>query len=613
MSYGDTKIVINSITYDNNSNNILVGVRKHDFTEDSQTAEVELNNADRRFTSLNLRGLTAVISYDRGSGYVATPTLTVVTQDDITAGGQYHTVLSLIGVPDLLKEDKASKEYLHARTDAKTVQDLITEVLSGTAVATTVTAEQLTMGSYYNLYGGDKIAVGQSKLIKDKTVSTISFSLKKVGSPTGDITFYMRPAAIEGVGGWSWTESKVLGDASTLSTSVAWKTVTLDTSKYVDDQVVLYCEYQGGDSSNYVAIGYSSSGVAEGEYLGVLYATGDWQYYDDLDCGYKYGYSVAGVDCFTQRTAITPDFTGSATDALIDVYTPGDAFKIAEGESRADVIDKLLEWTSSYKRIESDGVMYFFVIPTSGNSYTSAKGDFYSHVNRKGLVVPNKIVVKSYDYEGDGYTGSATSAASYALLPITGSPVRAYVSGTTQANALAAAIIGRLEVNSQSGSATVYPANYEQIWNYVTVTNTWNGSTTTGNIAYLSIVSMGGRFEEFYSFGKQARRGISGLVPRREVKLEPVFGDDTVLKWGMIKGIFEAINDDSDDQWKVFNIIEGILEHMGVKVDAIDNDLSNNITKYLDGQVEGLSVFLSGVMQKLQVTEQLRIPVFPKE
>ena len=108
MAFGDTKIVINSITYDDNSNNILVGVRTHPETEDSQTAVVVLNNADKWFTSLNLRGLTAVISYDYGAGYVASPALAVMTQDDITSNGNYQTVLSLVGLPDLLDTDTAS-------------------------------------------------------------------------------------------------------------------------------------------------------------------------------------------------------------------------------------------------------------------------------------------------------------------------------------------------------------------------------------------------------------------------------------------------------------------------------------------------------------------------
>ncbi len=680
MAFGDTKIVINSLTYDNHSNNILVGVRKHSETEDSQTAEVVLVNADQRFTALNLRGLTAVISYDYGSGYQATPTLTVMTQDDITSGGQYQTVLTLVGIPDLMSEDKASKNYNHPRTSTKTVKDLLTEVLDGTAVQDSVTEEQTTMlgstsapitayatsdagtktevtsaghglsngdaviisgttsyndtwaieqvatdtfviptafvaddGSsrwrkppFYNFDGtGDDLhGVGQSRFIRDTTVTTISFYLKKVGSPTGDVTFFMRPTD------FSWSVSKVLGDASTLSTSAAWKTVTLDTARYVNDEVILYCEYQGGASSNYVAIGYSSSAVAVGEELGLLYATGDWQYYSDQDCGYKFGHNVDGVDCFTHTTSRTATYDSEST--LMDTYQPGDAFKIKEGESKLDVVNKLLGYVSDLKRVESDDAVHFFTTPASGNSYTSDKGEFYTHANRKALVVPNKIVAKSYD-EDDGYEGSATSAESFALLPITGVPVRAYLTGSSQGNDVAAAVIARLEVNSQVGSDLVPMNNYEQIWNYVTVTNNWNGSITTGNIAYLNRVSIGGQFQQFFSFGRQAKKGIAGMAPRREVKLEhPPITDDSIIKWGDIKELFNIIDENTDDIYRRLNIIFTVLEHLGVKVDATDNDLSNNVEKLLEGQVDSFSILVDGIVQRLQVTESLKIPGFPK-
>ena len=599
--YGDTKIVINSITYDNYSNNILVGVRKNQETEDSQTAEVVLDNAGKRFTNLNLRGLTAIISYDEGSGLTAIPTLTVVTQDDITSGGNYQTVLSLVGIPDLLAEDKASKEYIHNPTDIKTVKDLLTEVLDGTAVASTVTAEQATTDSYFNMYEGSIILVGQFLHIKERTVSSIQFYLKKTGSPTGDIIFYMRPTDE------SWLETKVLGDASTLTTSGVWYEATLDTPRAVDEDVTIYCYFPDGDSSNYVQVGYNSTSVVSGEYLGLRYASGEWNLYEALDCGYKYSYSEAGVDCFAHTTSYTATFDSESS--LMDTYQPKGDFTIDEGESRLDVVNRLLDYVSDFKRIESDDQPHFFTIPTSGNSYTSDKGEFYSHSNRKALVIPNKQVVKSVDFETDGYTGSATSAASYALLPISGSPIRAYVSGSSQAQDVAEAVIVRLEVNAQVGSSNVPMNNYEQIWNYVTVNNTWNGSTTTGNIAYLNRVSMNGRFYQFFSFGRQGRKGIAGMSPKREVKLEQAQRDDTTLKWGMIRGLFEIIDENTDDIYERLNIIFEILENMGVKVDAMNSDLSDNIDNLLDEKVETLKLYIAGVVERWHVTKELIIPV----
>ncbi len=607
MTYGDTKVVINSITYDNFSNNILVGVRKHPETEDSQTAEIVLNNADKRFTDLNLKGLTAVISYDQGSGLTATPALTVVSQDDITSVGRYQTVLSLVGIPDLLEEDKASKAYIHDATNTKTVKDLLTEVFDGTAVASTVTAEQATTDSFFNMYEGSIILVGQILHIKSRTVSSIQFYLKKVGSPTGDVIFYLRPLDE------SFLESKVLSDASALTTDGVWYEATFDTPRAVDEDVSIYCAYQDGDSNNYVAIGYNSTGVVAGEYLGLRYAVGEWNLYNgkngtpNLDCGYKYSYSGAGVDCFTHTTSYTAVFDSESS--LMDTYQPRDSFEIKEGESRLDVVTKLLDYVSDLKRIESDNQPHFFTTPSSGNSYTSDKGEFYTHGNRKSLVIPNKIVVKSFD-DADGFEGSATSAASFALRPITGSPVRAYVTDNAQAQSVAEAVILRLEVNAQVGSSSVPMTNYEQIWNYVTVTNKWNGSTTTGNIAYLNRFSMGGHFQQFFSFGRQEKKGIAGMTPKREVKLEPTIPVDTTLKWNMISGLFEIIDENTDDIYERLNIIFAILENLGVKVDAINSDLSDNVDDLLDEKVETLSLYIAAVIERLHVTKELIIPVY---
>ena len=614
MSFGDTKIVINSITYDNHSNNILIGVRKNPETEDSQTAEVVLANADQRFTNLNLRGLTAVLSYDfgDGNGYTAMPTLTVMYQTDITSNGTYQTVLSLVGIPDLLAEDKASKDYQHDVSDTKTVKDLLTEVLSGVAVDTELTASQATIDAYYNMHNGGIINVGQTLFIRKRTVKSIQFYLKKVGNPTGNIQFYMRPTD------YGWTESKSLGDASDLSTSAAWKTITLDTERAVDDEVYIYCDYSGGqaplldddgtvlDEGDYVAIGYSSTAVVADEKLILQYAEGGWNVFQDQDCAYKYTYDAEGIDCFTHTTSITATFDSEGS--LMDTYQPGKSFKISEGEAKLDVVNRLVDYTGDYKRGESDGAVHFFTIPTSGNSYTSDKGEFYTHTNQKALVVPNKQVVKSFD-DDDGFEGSATSAASYALRQISAAPLRAYVASNAQAASVAAAIISRLEVNAQVGSDSVPMNKYEQVWGYVTTTNNWNGSTTTGNIAYLNRVSMGGKFQQFFSFGRQAKRGIGGVSPKREVKTEEELLDESILKWGMVKNLFDIIDENTDDLYEKVNVIFLALEKIGVSVEFLDRGITfewvySTLMQFLSDYYS-----LGEVVPRWQVTEQLIIPV----
>jgi len=639
MAAGDTKVVINSVTYTNSDT--LIAITNHSETEDSQTADLLLNNSDKVFTALNLRGLAAVISYDYGSGYVATAPLTVITQDDTYINGRLLTTLHLLGIPDLLAEDKASKDVLTDAADTKTVKDMLTEVLDGTAVVGDAEVTQTTSDTDLNL-DGDIVGGGQVIYIQERTVKSLSFRLKKFGDPNGDITFFIRST------GPSETllVYKVWADANTLTTSYAWIKVTWTTPIYVNEEVRLYCTFTDGDASNYVAVEYNSASVVDDEYLAKLSSTAGWIDYADLDCAYKYEYQSAGVGCFAHCTALVATFdphgthtggthatimtdsaaafkvdaligqviynttdgsSGTITDnnattvtvvalaggsdnqweasdayiildALMDVYTPKAAFKIAEGESRLSVVNRLLSYTGEVKRVEDDGKVHIFVPIVSGTSYdasyTTAVGhNMYSSTKRKALVIPNKIVVKSYD-DDDGYTGSATSAASYALLPVSSQPIRATVSGNTQAASLAAAMITRLEVNAQKGSANVPMELFTQIWDYTYVNHVWRGDTDAGNVSYLNRQVAGGIFRIFFSFGRQTTKGVAGTQPKKEGWWpDEELPDETVLRWGMLKGIFDEITKAlvalDDDQTN----IEQFLADIGADVSKLDRDI----------------------------------------
>jgi hypothetical protein len=561
MANGDTKIVINSITYDDNSNNILIGIRSDEETEDSRNVVAVLDNSDKRFSSLNLEGLTATLSYDYGTGYTATSPLTVITQDDITSGGNYQTVLGLSGDMDMISEDNASADYNHHWSSTKTVKDLLTEILDGQPVEEDLTEENLTGtgdAGYYHLYDG----IGQRITINGRTVKTLSFWLKKTGSPTGNITFYIRDADDLTV-----YNSKVLANASTLTTSYVKYTVTFTTPVEITAPCYIYPEYTDGDISNYISVKSSATDVYANSWSALLPAAGAWTENTTTDCVFSYTYSYAGISVFEDCQEYTATY--DSDDSLIDTFMPVDAFKISEGESRLNVVNRLLDYTACYKRSEDDGEIHFFTKPTSGNEYTSNKGDFYNHANRKALVVPNKIIVKSYN-DSDGYSGSSTSAASFAKKPIIGSPVRAAVISDAQASSMAAAIISRLEVNSQVGSALVPMDNFEQIWNYVTVVNNWNGSTTTGNIAFISRRSIGGVFQQYFSFGRQAKRGIAGLKPKRDTRTQQEILDDTTLTWGKVKNIFSIIDENTDDIYDKLNTIFLNQQDIAKFIEALD-------------------------------------------
>ena len=76
--------------------------------------------------------------------------------------------------------------------------------------------------------------MGQRLTISDRLVSTLSFYLAKIGSPTGDVTFTIRRVSDDLV-----LVSKVMGDASVLPDDVApgptWKVVNFDIPIVVDE------------------------------------------------------------------------------------------------------------------------------------------------------------------------------------------------------------------------------------------------------------------------------------------------------------------------------------------------------------------------------------------
>jgi hypothetical protein len=130
---------------------------------------------------------------------------------------------------------------------------------------------------------------------------------------------------------------------------------------------------------------------------------------------------------------------------------------------------------------------------------------FFNKAYRKSLVMPNKIVVSSQTDDSTQYTGSATSAASFALLPVT-HPVTRTVASNNEAAAIATAIIGRLEREAESGSALV-PMNVgAELHDFVLVTDSRAGDYRTGNNGWLHrrYSSLKDKWEMSFGFGKSA-------------------------------------------------------------------------------------------------------------
>lgn len=100
----------------------------------NQKAEVVLDNSDDALTDINLKGFKGVISKgavtSAGKEYDASAPLWVIAQQFNSSPGKLDCTLSLIGIPNLLAEDRANAIYQPDETDTKTVKTLLTEIIT---------------------------------------------------------------------------------------------------------------------------------------------------------------------------------------------------------------------------------------------------------------------------------------------------------------------------------------------------------------------------------------------------------------------------------------------------------------------------------------------------
>ena len=112
-----------------------------------------------------------------------------------------------------------------------------------------------------NLRSGGATRAGQRLTITNRTVSKLSFPLKKNGSPTGNVTFTIRDLDD------NVDATKVLGDASALSATLNREEVTFDTPVFINEEVRILVEFSGGSAGNDVSCYATTSSVKAGEYF----------------------------------------------------------------------------------------------------------------------------------------------------------------------------------------------------------------------------------------------------------------------------------------------------------------------------------------------------------
>ena len=192
---------------------------------------------------------------------------------------------------------------------------------------------------------------------------------------------------------------------------------------------------------------------------------------------------------YTDYTAVTTTY--DSEDSIIDTFKPKDFFSVGVNENRFEKIKELLAYTGCKTRFRADGQMHILDPVTTGTTYDyeykfDVSGDhtFFSKGIRERFINPNKEIIASHLTDSNQYSGSSTSATSYALDPKIRTTYRR-VASNAEADAIAAALIEQTELASERGSITV-PMNVgQEVWDYVKVTDSRQNDTRTGNVQYI--------------------------------------------------------------------------------------------------------------------------------
>ena len=539
----------------------ILHIPAHEESEDNHTAQVVLSNADKYFNNKNLKGWNAVIEWGlettTGIEYSATAPLKIVNQTLSSDERGLFCYLTLMGIPNMISEDKASGDYINHKSSTKTVKTLLTEVVTATPTTSLWTEEQTlsdsTVAFKSTTFEGstyDVIGVGQRLSIPDRLVTKLAFRFQRTGLGA-DLTL--------GIYDWETEAELASGTISGLSIST-WNWYEVEFSTPVQINKVIDRNGEGGvyiaayqelpDSSNYISARYLSYDVKPNENLVLLQNTTpvfvEWA---DLEVAYRYAYIEDGIEVYSHCSSY--DVVFDSEDSLIDTYQPKDSFRIREGDSRLSIINRLLNYTECVKRWEDDGKLHVFVPVTSGTTYdfTSSLAEedhkFFSKSTRESLVIPNRIVVRSYEDDENQYSGEYTSTESYALLPKS-EFIRTRLTSDSQARDIAEARIKRLEVNSQRGSARI-PINVgAEVHDYVNIVDARLGDSRSGNIgslrrSYLANKSGPDAWSMQFSFGKVSIKGVMGTRPSLFEHTRPLqeIEDETVVRWGFLRDQFE--------------------------------------------------------------------------
>ncbi len=226
---------------------------------------------------------------------------------------------------------------------------------------------------------------------------------------------------------------------------------------------------------------------------------------------------------YTNYTSYTATY--DSEDSLVDSFKPKELFSVGENDSRLSKIKELLSLTGEKMIVKADSKVHFLNPTTTGTTYdyeyelaVSGEHTFFNKELRNRFVNPNKEVVKSHESHQPFYSGSDTSATSFALDPKTHT-TRLRLTSDAEGASIASAIVERYELDADLGAVTVPMNTGQEVFDFINVTDSRQGDSRKGNVRYIKrdveIPQRGQRlkWDMEVRFGKTILQPIPTLSP----------------------------------------------------------------------------------------------------
>ena len=174
------------------------------------------------------------------------------------------------------------------------------------------------------------------------------------------------------------------------------------------------------------------------------------------------------------------------------------------------------------------------------SDFAATNHQFWEAGARKRLVIPNKITVRSHESHIPQYSGSATDATDFALIPIERTS-RMRLESNAQATNIAQAGIDRIRADAEQMALLSPPNVGQEVWDLVRVTDNRIGSGTVriANVRTIEVNFTPGSFQTRLRFG-----GGPANAPLRISNVgigEATFNADVVESFDRIVEIFNII------------------------------------------------------------------------